>query len=836
MSLMNYRDLVFKRMIQILSVVLILGGCASQSKRDTQQPEAVQGAGTTQQQLALISNIEVEEKEDAVRVVIKGSAPLTYEVTQAESPLRLIIDVAEARLAISGEPIPVRKGVVSEIVPSELEKEGKKCARVEIAMNNTAHYEVLPTENDLWIDFPKPLPAAKKAEKVFDVIIDDANKDYAQVDIIADGTIENFNSFNLSKPTRLVIDFSKLALLASVKEKVSASPLIKKVRWGEHADYLRMVFESPLSELPTFEIVPTSQGATVFFGTGFEGRKSQLMSMTPLVAQSSESLVPSPETKPEEAPVKAKTEEAKKDEVAASPAIPAPEAKVEAPPAAVPPPEPPVVEKQTQAEAASAGEKASEAPAEKPEQASAKKQEVTAKVAKEEKTTQPAEAEATPVAQEKGPKYTGTRISLDFKDADIRNILRLIAEVSNLNIVAGDDVQGTVTLRLNDVPWDQVLDVILLSNNLGKSLDGNILRIAPIDKLEKQRKDALAATESQAKLEPLMKALIPISYAQASQLKPVIQNSKVLSPRGSIEVDQRTNTLIVMDIRKNIEEAKAIVDNLDTPIPQVLIEAKIIQINPTYTKELGVSWGADVKTTASGGIIGAGGNVSGSGVNGAPVTTTPTILDLAPATIGPGVGASLAWGFFRKNFDIFNKIAALEKEEKLEVISSPRVMTLDNQEALVEQGTEVPYLKIDTQAGAAAATSLATTEFKKVTLSLKVIPHVTPDGSVMMDIEAKKDQVSAQLGAGGQPGIDTRKAITKVLVQSGDTVVIGGIYEDTNRDVRNSVPFFGRIPILNFIFKGTTKKREKTEMIIFITPTIITMPKKAPGMVLTPAG
>ncbi len=195
----------------------------------------------------------------------------------------------------------------------------------------------------------------------------------------------------------------------------------------------------------------------------------------------------------------------------------------------------------------------------------------------------------------------------------------------------------------------------------------------------------------------------------------------------------------------------------------------------------------------------------------------------------------LAWGFFRDNFNVFNKIAALEKDEKLEVISSPRVMTLDNQEALVEQGTEVPYLKVDTQVRAAAAT-IATTEFKKVTLSLKVIPHVTPDGSVMMDIEAKKDQVSAQLGVGGQPGIDTRKAITKVLVRSGDTVVIGGIYEDTNRDVRNSVPFFGRIPILNFIFKGTTKKREKTEMIIFITPTIITIPKKSPEMVLTPVG
>ena len=440
---------------------------------------------------------------------------------------------------------------------------------------------------------------------------------------------------------------------------------------------------------------------------------------------------------------------------------------------------------------------------------------------------------ATPIAQETGPKYTGTPISLDFKDADINNILRLIAEVSNLNIVAGEDVKGTVTIKLQDVPWDQALDIILLSNNLGKTLDGNILRIAPIDKLEKQRKDAIAATESQAKLEPLRKALIPVSYAQAIQLKPVIQNSKVLSPRGSIEVDQRTNTLIVMDIQKNIEEARTIVDNLDTPIPQVLIEAKIIQINPTYTKELGVSWGGSITAPAGGGTIFGAGDVS---KDNDEVNLIENIIDLAPTTIGPGVGGSLAWGFIRDNFNIFNKIAAMEKDEKLEVISSPRVMTLDNQEALVEQGTEVPYLKVDTQAGAAAATSLATTEFKKVTLSLKVIPHVTPDGSVMMDVEAKKDQVSAQLGAGGQPGVDTRKAITKVLVRSGDTVVIGGIYEDTNRDVRDSVPFFGRIPILNFFFKGTSKKREKTEMIIFITPTIITIPKKSPEMVLTPLG
>jgi type IV pilus assembly protein PilQ len=287
----------------------------------------------------------------------------------------------------------------------------------------------------------------------------------------------------------------------------------------------------------------------------------------------------------------------------------------------------------------------------------------------------------------------------------------------------------------------------------------------------------------------------------------------------------------VIDIEKNIEEVKKIIDNLDTPTPQVLIEAKIIQINPSYTKELGIKWGGDFQTTASGGT----GAVAGSDVSRSStgnITTQGTVTDLLPSSVGIGTGASIAWGYFRRNFDVFQKIAAMEKDEKLEVISSPRVLTLDNQEALIEQGTEVPYLKLDTQS--TQTTALATTEFKKVTLSLKVIPHVTPDGSVIMEIEAKKDQVSSQTGAGGQPGVDTRKAITKVLVRSGDTVVIGGIYEDTNRDIYNSVPFFGRLPIFSFFFKGTTKRREKTEMIVFITPTIVQLPKKPAEAVITP--
>ncbi|HOC38315.1 MAG TPA: type IV pilus secretin PilQ [Thermodesulfobacteriota bacterium] len=433
-------------------------------------------------------------------------------------------------------------------------------------------------------------------------------------------------------------------------------------------------------------------------------------------------------------------------------------------------------------------------------------------------TAQVAEPEVQP--EEDPPRYVGERISLDFKDADINNILRLIAEVSDLNVVAGDDVKGTVTIKLTDVPWDQALEVILLSNGLGMDLQGNILRVAPLDKLNREKEKVLESKKKAEKLEPLKKGLVPVSYANVADLKKVVTSSKLLSPRGSIQFDKRTNTMVVIDIEKNIREINRLINELDTPTPQVLIEARIIQINPTYTKELGVSWDAAYTTTSDNSIIGVGGN-EGVEIDGetGTVTANGSIVDLAPA-VGPGAGGAISFGFLNNNFALFAKIAALEKDEKLEIISSPRIMTLDNQEAIIEQGVDLPYLKLSEE-------GVTSTEFKKATLALTVTPHITSDESVQMEVEVKKDQRSAQTGAGDEPGIDTRRAETNVLVRSGNTVVIGGIYEETKADSHNSVPFFGRLPLLGFLFKGTSEKRAKTELVVFITPTIVTI-EKAP--------
>ena len=826
---------VFKGFWVILPVVLLLAGCASQPKPAYPPPETTEAPAeiiSPEQPIAFISSIEVEEQEEFIRVIIKGSEPLTYEVTQMEAPLRLVVDVAGAQLETPQDTMAVNKGVVTEITPLELEMEGTPAIQIEVGLSKPAQYEVTLAENDLWVDFPKP-PPVKPAENVFDFAINDMNNDFVQVDILADGTIEEYNFFDLIEPTRLVIDLPQLNSLLPATEKASISPLLKKVRCGEHPDYIRMVFDSPLEELPPFDVVPTSQGATVFFGAGFEEKKTELMGMDiPAPADEEPELLgftdePAETAEAEEADFSESPEGLIGGESPTSYA----EAEADSEPTAAAEAETTPLEtfddEPVLAEAA---------PPSDTEEIVSPAPEIEADVSAEEKESKeeavPAPAEISPFAATviggEGPVYTGTRISLDFKDADVRNILRLIADISDLNIVAGPDVQGSVTIKLQDVPWDQALDVILLSNGLGKTMDGNILRIAPIAQLEKERASAIAAQEDQIKLEPLRKGLIPVSYATAGEMQSVLKNAKVLSKRGTIEVDKRTNTLIVIDVEKNIEEVKEIVDNLDTPTPQVLIEAKIIQINPSYIKELGVRWHLLYGKFTDGSTFGIGGAHGIEDINTASpdvVSDSPQV-DLLPA-IGPGTGGGMSFGYAKAAHELYATLGALEKDEKLEIISSPRILTLDNEEAIIEQGTEIPYLEY------AQDISQATIAFKKATLSLTVTPHVTADGSVAMEIEAKKDQVSAITDLSGGTGIDTRKAETTVLVRSGDTVVLGGIYEENNRDVYNNVPFFGRLPLLGYFFRNTSTRREKTELIIFITPTIVKIPKKEQKVVIT---
>ncbi len=405
-----------------------------------------------------------------------------------------------------------------------------------------------------------------------------------------------------------------------------------------------------------------------------------------------------------------------------------------------------------------------------------------------------------------GKVYTGRRLSLDFKDADIKNILRLIAEVSNLNIVAGDDVKGKVTIRLIDVPWDQALDIILFSNNLGKMRVGNVIRVAPVARLKKEEEEVLTSKRTKEQLEDLVTELIPVNYSTAQELASQVKN--ILTERGSVSIDSRTNTLIVKDIPRNVVEARELVGSLDTKTPQVIIEARIVEASTNFSRELGIKWGGTLDDTQIGGETGTI-SVSGSAVGASPADTAANFpVEAATSAITFNL-ASLG---DITNLDV--ELSALETAGEGEIISAPRIATLDNKEASIEQGLRIPYLKL-------TAEGTATTEFIEANIKLTVTPHVTNDGHIKMNIKASKDTPDDSITVQGVPAIDKKEAITEVLVRDGDIVVIAGIYSIEKADNVERVPLLGSVPILGYFFKKTVKSDDRRDLLIFISPKIV---------------
>jgi type IV pilus assembly protein PilQ len=392
--------------------------------------------------------------------------------------------------------------------------------------------------------------------------------------------------------------------------------------------------------------------------------------------------------------------------------------------------------------------------------------------------------------------YTGRKLSLDFKDADIKNILRLIAEVSNLNIIAGDDVTGKVTMRLVDVPWDQALDLILQARSLGMIRVGNVIRVAPSDKLKKEVEEDLTAKRAKEKLEDLTTELIPVNYATAKEIAPQLKS--VLSDRGDIKIDERTNILIVKDIAKNIIGVKQLVKSLDRKTPQVLIEARIVEANVTFQRDLGIRWGFLVgggRATAQGGL--ADHNLVDFGV--------------APAT---GIAGILELIFSRGTIqDLDIAISAHENKGDVRIISSPKIATLDNKEASIEQGLRIPYIKY-------TAEGTATVDFIEANLKLIVTPHVTNDGHIKMSIRVKKDAPDNTIVVMGTPSIDKKEASSEVLIKDAGVVAIAGVYSIKKNETAEGIPVFNKIPLLGWLFKQENKGDERKDLLIFISPKI----------------
>ncbi len=417
------------------------------------------------------------------------------------------------------------------------------------------------------------------------------------------------------------------------------------------------------------------------------------------------------------------------------------------------------------------------------------------------------------------PKYTGRRVSFEFKDIDIHNLLRIIAEVSKRNMVVADNVGGKVTIRLRNVPWDQALDIILKSKGLDKEETGNIIRVAPLKDLEEERKAQEAIRKARIQLEPLKVRLIPVNYATASEVAAKVKD--LLSDRGSMSVDQRTNVIIVKDVLDALARAEGLVRKLDTQTPQVLIEARIVEMNSNIAREVGVQWGGAISFGPSTGnptglvfpsaIRVGGSSIDDSGGGGG----VPWAVNL-PAATGPGSGGGISFLFGSAGgAAMLNlRLTAFERSGQLKTISAPKITTLDNNAAKIGQGYAIPFSQ--------ASASGVNTTFIEAKLELDVTPHVTADGSVLMNIKATNNQPDPGLtGANGQPAISKKEATTQVLVKDGDTSVIGGIYTRQQSMQEAAVPVLSKIPVLGWLFKNRNTEDTRTELLVFITPRIV---------------
>jgi type IV pilus assembly protein PilQ len=700
-------------------------------------------------------------------------------------------------------------------------------------------------------------PPAASGVKVEEVVVSKTPY-YTNIEATVSGKIENYNSFKLNDPFRIVVDIWGVAQGAVASELPVGTPQVKSVKLSQQGDKLRMLVETP-DDAP-FPFLVTTEGNRLVLsvGGGQEGKVTSLdrpaAGMEPSKGNTvvgidledlpdmSNVIITTSGAVPHEV-VEGKDSvtlvfpgastdkgllremDARKFDIPIRRVVPAAGKKgIEVAVAFAP------------GSRYSVKENDNAVVVSFPKAAGAEKGAVVAELRGRKASSMPAyaEKEMEPAGSapmwgfvthevESHKKYVGQRISLDFKDADLANVFRILAEVSNLNIITTDDVKGRVSVRLINVPWDQALDIVLKSKALGATHEGNILRIAPLSSLRAEDKARLDSKKEVEKLKASLEGVIetiPVNYSKASDLKGKVTD--LLSEGGKIQVDDRTNVIIIRDLRKNVEDVKALVAKLDSATPQVLIEARIVEVDTSFTRELGVQWGGSYKSEGST-QFGATGiqDTSGAFIPGQTLTNSkdftastvpPNYAVNLPAAVGLGSGGGIAFGILSDSVRLDLSLSALEASGKGKVVSSPRVVTIDNKEAMIEQGTQIPYSTVS-----ASGTNV---QFVDATLSLKVTPHITPEGSVIMKLEAKNDS-PGETGASGQPAINKKKATTEVLVRDGETAVIGGILQVTRKEDQQAVPWLSKIPILGFFFKHDTTQSSNRELLIFVTPKIL---------------
>ena len=420
---------------------------------------------------------------------------------------------------------------------------------------------------------------------------------------------------------------------------------------------------------------------------------------------------------------------------------------------------------------------------------------------------------------ERGIEYTGEALSLNFQDIEVRAVLQLLADFTGKNLVASDSVGGTVTLRLQSVPWDQALHIILQAKGLAKREDGNVMWVAPAEEIAARERLDLETRRQLRELAPLYSEFLPVNFAKASDIAGLLkaEENKLLTERGSVTIDERTNTLIINDTEEKLAEIRNLMATLDVPIRQVLIESRIVNASTDFSKNLGVRFGASRFQEQRGYQTAISGNLNGTTqlLNGEDLEQADRLnVNLPAGGINGFLPSSLALAIAKLPFGrlLELELTALEAEGRGEVISNPRVVTSNQREAIIEQGTEIGYQE-------ASASGATTTGFKEAVLSLRVVPQITPDNHVIMDLTVTKDSVGDVIA--GEPSINTQSVTTQVLVDNGETIVIGGIYEQASFNQVTRTPFFGELPYVGRLFRNRTNSDEKSELLIFVTPKIL---------------
>jgi type IV pilus assembly protein PilQ len=750
-------------------------------------------------------------------------AKAAYEASRAERPRRIVVDLVGVSIGAAESQKTVFDGLVEEVSLAEFQAApGKTATRLEVTLAADADFEVTRDGERLLLNVRPAATRTSKASagederasgepaavsagpvqaeslaaaapsapiKVATKLIavePQGSPDGTVVRLRTDGSVAGVESSVMTgSPARLVIDLSGVSSSAAAAVTQVASSQVERVRVGAHGDKVRVVFDAPNARaFDQRRVMPVADGIIVALGGG------ALVDQAITAAQGA---APAPVAS---APVAAK------QQVPAAPAKASESVNTE-----------PVAVAHTSEPAAAASKAV----------AAAKQAATPAKLATQPPGATDPSVDTIAVLEEggllDGKEYAGRRISLDFKDVDIRDVLRLIADVSDLNIIAGDEVAGNVTIRLVDVPWDQALDVILLTKGLGFVRVGNVLRIAPGDTLKSEDEARLQERRAKEKLEDLVVKLQPVNYANVKEVQTLVK--RLLTPRGTVDTDQRTNTVIIKDIPSVIDESTALIKAIDTQTPQVMIEARIVEANLDFSQEIGLEWGAGSQPDTDEDDFTIGGmrpeTVQSSTF---PFQGANNVVVSNPITMTPTGLVNLGAFLLDDRFNVDVRLAAAELNGEGKVISSPRVVTLDNREAMIEQGVSIPFQTFEN--------GDAQLEFIDAVLSLKVTPHITADRSIIMAIEVTRNAPDSSVETPtGSPAIAKNQAKTETLVKDGQTLVLGGIYVIDTSESESRVPYLWKLPILGNAFRNHGTRDQRKELLIFVQPSVVVSPQAA---------